>query len=71
MGLFRKKAEPSEPVRADQVGRLDAAFSARDDAVLFDAPGNRDYARAEARLDAVLRNSSQAEVRAARPGTTG
>lgn len=67
MGLFRKKAEP---VRADQVNRLDAAFTARDDAVLFDVPGNKDYARAEARLDAVLRNSTPAEVRAARPGAS-
>lgn len=71
MKLFKGKPSTREPVRAGQVARVAAAFDARDDAVVLDVPGNTDYAKAQAVLDAVCRNSTDAEIRAARPGVTG
>jgi len=68
MGL-RKKREP-EPVRPEQVRRLKKAMEEEHDAILFDEgpSGAAEYQRARAVVEAVWRNSTQAEQDAVAPG---
>ncbi len=65
--MFGKKKQQSndEPVRQDQVKRLSNRMTEENDATLFDVDGCRDYPRAKAALDAAMRNSTDAEIRAA------
>jgi hypothetical protein len=64
VGLFRRD-RPEPPVRPDQVARLKAALDNETEAILYDAPDTTYYAKAQAVLDAVRRNSTHAEIDAA------
>lgn len=65
MGFF-SKSQP-EPVRSAQVKRVAKALDARHDAAVCDEgpSGRREYKRAEATLDAAMRNATEAEIKAA------
>lgn len=67
MGLFGKKTPPQPPVRNDQVRRLLKLGMEETDAADRDInePGSPKFNRAKARMDAEMRKSTQAEIRAA------